>query len=88
MADIPDMYAAAEVDLHGMRADEIEHPILRAIDNAILGDFPALRIIHGKGSGALRRRVAEILKKDSRVTRFRIGYFHEGGDGVTVAELE
>ena len=47
----------------------------------------SLRIIHGKGTGALRERVAEMLRKDTRVKEFRMGAWNEGGAGVTVAEL-
>jgi DNA mismatch repair protein MutS2 len=46
-----------------------------------------LRIIHGKGTGALRAVVAEMLRKDTRVQSFRLGAWNEGGTGVTVAEL-
>jgi DNA mismatch repair protein MutS2 len=46
-----------------------------------------LRIIHGKGTGALRDRVGEMLRKDTRVREFRLGAWNEGGAGVTVAEL-
>ena len=46
-----------------------------------------MRIIHGKGTGALRDRVAEMLRKDTRVKSFRLGLWNEGGAGVTIAEL-
>ena len=46
-----------------------------------------LRIIHGKGTGALRERVAEMLRKDTRVKEFRLGAWNEGGAGVTMAEF-
>jgi DNA mismatch repair protein MutS2 len=50
-------------------------------------DLHALRIIHGKGTGALRERVNELLKGDKRVKAYRLGAWNEGGAGVTVAEL-
>jgi len=46
-----------------------------------------VRIIHGKGTGALRERVTELLRKDTRVRSFRLGLWNEGGSGVTIAEL-
>jgi DNA mismatch repair protein MutS2 len=76
-----------EVDLRGLRVDEMEHELTRALDHAVFEDLPELRIIHGKGTGALRKRVAEILSGDERVRRFRMGGVGEGGAGVTVADL-
>ena len=60
---------------------------LQALDAAVRNDLRELRIIHGKGTGALRSRVGEMLRKDTRVTGFRLGAWNEGGAGVTVAEL-
>jgi DNA mismatch repair protein MutS2 len=79
--------AQSEIDLRGMRVDEIDSVVLQALDAAIRADLKALRIIHGKGTGALRDRVGEMLRKDTRVSSFRLGAWNEGGNGVTVAEL-
>jgi DNA mismatch repair protein MutS2 len=76
---------AIEIDLRGKRVDEIEPELTRALDEAMLGDLGELRIIHGKGTGALRQRVGEILSSDARVREFRLGGVGEGGAGVTVA---
>ena len=76
-----------EVDLRGMRVDEMQRELERMLDHAVLEDLPELRIIHGKGTGALRQRVAEILSTDRRVRSFRMGGPGEGGAGVTVADL-
>ena len=76
-----------EVDLRGMSADEIELPLRRAVDRAVGAGLPVLRIIHGKGEGVLRERVRVLLETDGRVRAFRQGLWHEGGSGVTVAEL-
>jgi DNA mismatch repair protein MutS2 len=57
------------------------------LDAAIRADLPSLRIVHGKGTGALRALVAETLKSDPRIKSFRSGTITEGGAGVTVAEL-
>ena len=65
----------------------MEPLLFRAIDDAIRADLPALRIIHGKGTGALRDRVTEMLKKDTRVKQFRLGGWTEGGSGVTMVDL-
>jgi DNA mismatch repair protein MutS2 len=86
--DLPDVHVPSEIDLRGMRAGEVEDIVMHAVDAAIRADLKSLRIIHGKGTGALRERVAEMLRKESRVTSFRLGAWNEGGAGVTIAELE
>lgn len=74
-----------EVDLRGLRVDELDAALNRALDGAVLEDLAELRIIHGKGTGALRQRVGELLEADGRVQDFRMGGATEGGAGVTVA---
>lgn len=85
--ELPDAHAPTEIDLRGMRVDEMEHALLHALDDAVRADLKELRIIHGKGTGALRERVAELLRGDPRVRGARLGAWNEGGAGVTVAEL-
>jgi len=85
--DFPEVEAKSEIDLRGLRAAEIEDLLMQAVDSAVRADLKSLRIIHGKGTGALRARVAEMLRKESRVATFRLGAWNEGGAGVTVAEL-
>ena len=85
--DLPDVHVPSEIDLRGMRVGEVDDIVMHAVDAAIRADLKTLRIIHGKGTGALRERVAEMLRKESRVTNFRLGAWNEGGAGVTIAEL-
>ena len=87
IGDQPDVEVRHEVDLRGMRVDEMEIALTQAMDAAVRADLGALRIIHGKGTGALRERVGELLAGDSRVRAFRMGAWNEGGAGVTIAEL-
>jgi len=87
MGDVPEVHADREVDVRGMRVDEIDDVVMRALDAAVRADLRELRIIHGKGTGALRDRVGEMLRKDTRVKSFRLGAWNEGGTGVTVAEF-
>ena len=87
MGDAPEVNAAREIDLRGLRVDEIDEPVLTGIDDAVRADRKDLTIIHGKGTGALRDRVHEMLRKDTRVRNFRMGAWNEGGSGVTVVEL-
>ena len=79
--------ASPEVDLRGMAADEARDAVIRAVDDAVLADLAAVRIIHGKGTGVLRRVVDEVLKADRRVSGRRLAPPREGGTGVTIAEL-
>ena len=85
--DQPDLHVASEIDLRGLRSDEAEAIVMQALDSAIRADLKLLRIIHGKGTGVLRERVTEMLRKDTRVHGFRIGAWNEGGAGVTVVEI-
>lgn len=79
--------AHPEVDLRGLRVDELEMRLGKALDDAILAGLPSFRIIHGKGTGALRERVQELLKHDRRISVYRPGEHFEGGTGVTVVEF-
>ncbi|MEP7382554.1 MAG: endonuclease MutS2 [Gemmatimonadota bacterium] len=85
--DLPEEYVPTEIDLRGERALDIDDTLLSTLDAAIRADLKSVRIIHGKGTGALRERVAEMLRKDTRVRSFRLGLWNEGGSGVTIAEL-
>ena len=78
---------AGEVDLRGMRVSEIDDFVSRAIDTAVRADLREIRIIHGKGTGALRERVTTMLRTEARVSSHRMGLWNEGGAGVTIAEL-
>jgi DNA mismatch repair protein MutS2 len=87
IGDLPEEHVAREIDLRGQRVGDIDDVVMQALDAAVRADLKALRIIHGKGTGALRARVAEMLRKDTRVKTFRLGAWNEGGAGVTVAEF-
>ncbi len=87
VGDLPEEHVAREIDLRGQRVGDIDDVVMQALDAAVRADLKVLRIIHGKGTGALRARVAEMLRKDTRVKAFRLGAWNEGGAGVTVAEF-
>ncbi len=80
--------AATEVDLRGMASDEAIMELDKYIDNAVLSGVPSITIIHGKGTGVLRRAVGEHLKRHKNIRAYRLGVFGEGEDGVTIAELK
>jgi DNA mismatch repair protein MutS2 len=79
--------ARTEVDLRGLRVEEMDLALGRALDAAVVSGLPSLRIIHGLGTGALRERVGEVVAADPRVASARPGERGEGGLGVTVVEL-
>ncbi|MGD2068122.1 MAG: endonuclease MutS2 [Gemmatimonadota bacterium] len=83
--DVPE--ARHEIDLRGLRVDEVELELGRALDGAVIQNLHEITIIHGKGTGAVRSRVQELLRKDKRVKEFRLGHPGEGGAGVTVARV-
>jgi len=87
IGDLPEVEAKHEVDVRGMRISEVEDAVLQAIDSALRADLAELRIIHGKGTGALREKVGQMMKNDPRIKASRLGAWNEGGAGVTVVQL-
>jgi DNA mismatch repair protein MutS2 len=85
---IPDTDAKTEVDLRGMTGDEAELVVQRALDDAVVEGMASLRIIHGKGTGALRERIRIVLGDDQRVASADQASNYEGGWGVTIAMLK
>jgi len=79
--------ASYEVDLRGMMVDEALASLDIFLDNALLAHLESVRIIHGKGTGAVRAAVRDHLKRSRYIKSFRPGRYGEGEDGVTVAEL-
>ena len=79
--------ASTELDLRGMTQGEAIATLSIFLDNAMLANLASVRIIHGKGTGALRKAVHEELKHSRVVKRYRLGVYGEGEDGVTIAEL-
>lgn len=77
-----------EIDLRGKTGDEAWAAVDKYFDDAIVAGIGTVRLIHGKGTGALRNALWKILKTDGRVKSFRIGQFGEGDSGVTVVELK
>ena len=83
----PTATVVTEISLRGLRADEAEARLVKALDDAVLADLPYLRVIHGKGTGALRQLVHDILSADTRVGRFGFAPPNQGGHGVTIVEF-
>ncbi len=78
---------SGEVDLRGMASDEAIMVLDRYIDNAVLSGIGTITIIHGKGTGTLRKSVHSHLRSHKNIKTFRIGLFGEGENGVTIAEI-
>ena len=83
-----DVRAVTEVDLRGMTATEAIMELENAIDSAILSGINQITIIHGKGTGVLRREVHSFLKGCRTVKDYRLGVYGEGESGVTIATLK
>ena len=79
---------ASEIDLRGMDTIEALGVLDRYLDEAMRSNLQTVRIIHGKGTGALRAAVQHNLKMNKFVKKFRLGVYGEGEDGVTIAEFK
>ena len=79
--------AKAEVDLRGMTTDEAELTLAQFLDRAMVSNLTQVTVIHGKGTGAVRKAVHTYLKRCKGVASFRLGRYGEGEDGVTIVEL-
>ncbi len=77
-----------EVDLRGMDGVEAICVLQRYLDEAMRSNLSQVRIIHGKGTGVLRKAVQQELKKNKHIKSFRLGVYGEGEDGVTIAEFK
>jgi DNA mismatch repair protein MutS2 len=82
------MAASPELDIRGMTGGEAMGVIDVFLDNAMMANLESVRIIHGKGTGALRKAVHTHLKKSRYVKSFRLGVYGEGEDGVTIVEMK
>ena len=79
---------STEINLIGMTVDEAIGHLDKYLDDAYLAHVPSVRIVHGKGTGALRNAVQQQLKRSKYVKSFRLGTFGEGDAGVTIAEFK
>ena len=77
-----------EIDVRGDTCDEAIFVIDKFLDDAVLSSLNTVRVIHGKGTGALRKGLWDYFKHDSRVKEYRLGTFGEGDAGVTVLTLK
>ena len=84
----PNKNASLELDLRGFRYEDVAEAMEQAMDRAYLANMPYLRVIHGFGTGAVRKAVYEYLKTSPYVSSYRYGQEGEGLNGVTVVTLK
>lgn len=77
-----------EIDMRGETVDEALSELGLFIDRCVLNNIEEIRIIHGKGTGALRSAVTDCLKTHPNVSEYRLGRYGEGENGVTIAKLK
>ena len=78
----------SEIDLRGMMGDEAWLLVDKYLDEAMVAGIRSVRLIHGKGTGALKNALWKFLRSDRRIASFRIGQYGEGDGGVTIVELK
>ena len=83
-----DKIISSEINVIGNNIEEATFVIDKFLDNCILSNLHEVRIVHGKGTGALRNGIHSFLKKHPHVDSFRLGTFGEGETGVTVVTLK
>lgn len=79
---------ATSVDLRGMDAEEALYSTDKYLDEAYIAGYNEVTVIHGKGTGILRKAIQDMLKGHPHVKSFRLGEYGEGGSGVTVVTLK
>ena len=86
-AELRNISVKPEVDLRGLTSDEAEYVLSSYLDTAFLAKLNTVTIIHGKGTGVIRKTVHAYLKTHPHIKSWRLGVYGEGEDGVTIAEL-
>jgi DNA mismatch repair protein MutS2 len=77
-----------EINLLGKTVDEAVSELDKYLDDALLSHLSTVRVVHGKGTGALRKGIHEFLRRQKHVKSYRLGEFGEGDAGVTIVELK
>jgi DNA mismatch repair protein MutS2 len=81
-------HVSSEMDLRGLLAEEAFDVVDKYLDDAYLAGLSQVSLIHGKGTGALRKKIGDFLSHHHRVEEFRLGEWNEGGSGVTIVKLK
>jgi dsDNA-specific endonuclease/ATPase MutS2 len=86
-AEIVEIPLEEAIDLHGFLPQDVAAIVRDYLNDAYAAGFAEVRIIHGRGIGALREMVRNLLSQDSRIARFKDAPFDRGGNGATVAHF-
>ncbi|MBW6410886.1 endonuclease MutS2 [Clostridium weizhouense] len=78
----------SRIDLRGLDAEEACYRVDKYLDDAYMSNLGEVTIVHGKGTGVLRKAINDMLKRHPHVKNYRLGGYGEGGDGATIAELK
>lgn len=79
---------ATSIDLRGLDAEEAIYNVDKYLDEAYMAGLGSVTVIHGKGTGVLRKTIGDLLKRHQHVKSYRLGEYSEGGSGATVVELK
>ena len=79
---------STEINLLGKTVDEALTELDKYLDDAYLAHLPSVRVVHGKGTGALRKAVHNYLRRQKHVASYRLGEFGEGDAGVTIVTFK
>src|SRR3712207_3473328 len=82
----PSRDVSMQLDMRGVRAHEVEALLDRYLNNAFMSNLSEVRLVHGKGTGALRKIVRDVLSSHPLVAAYAAGIDGEGGEGVTIAK--
>jgi DNA mismatch repair protein MutS2 len=82
------MHISPEIDLRGLMPEEAVNQSERYLDEAFLASLATVTLIHGKGTGALRNAIHNMLKRQPNVKEYRLGKYGEGEDGVTIVSFK
>ena len=81
-------FVSTEINVIGYTVEEASFTIDKFLDDCAIAKLKTARIVHGKGTGALRKGIHDFLKKHPHVSTFRLGTFGEGEMGVTIVEIK
>jgi DNA mismatch repair protein MutS2 len=79
---------STELDVRGLTLDEALLRVDKYLDDAYMAGISVITIIHGKGTGVLRKGIQDMLRNEENIKSFRLGRIDEGGSGVTVVEFK